>query len=411
MSVDISLILILSLMVIVFAILIPKFFKKDIVIKQEWGKLLIIAPLFFIILFYFILDTSISRLTYYVAETESPQKVYEVQKFLNQKDIHAISFLDYNEKIIISVHHNEKDSALYYLINSDIIDENIKFIGLDTNRIYFSNEINNIKNYIEKWCEETILKIDGVNLVSVTLNIQNDNQTASVFVQTDDDLNQLQKINNKIEWLFQQYPKNKLNIVFDYYTLEEQPIEYRMAIAQIESDNYEKALELLQKLPIAKEIIYGHGTFTEVKTTTVGNEIEYIKKIIEINKKISKNPTDYNLYLQKGDLLKDSEKAFDNYTKAIELNPKSAKAYEKCAYLYCPPCEKCIMESTLFPDNKKIEIDTQKETAIKDLEKAVELSGGNDVLFASLAYHYELLNKPEEAQKWKLKIKNKNVCM
>lgn len=90
-------------------------------------------------------------------------------------------------------------------------------------------------------------------------------------------------------------------------------------------------------------------------------EIEEIKNIIiDLSKKIEKNPNDYNSYYNRAyykGILKDLEGAIEDYTKAIEINSNDPEAYENRA----------IIKAELL-DHKG---------ALEDIKKSIEINPNN----------------------------------
>ena len=91
--------------------------------------------------------------------------------------------------------------------------------------------------------------------------------------------------------------------------------------------------------------------------------------------------------------------AIDDYTKALELNPKAYEVYEKrgdawsdCGYRACSSCK---LERT----------EQENKNVIRDYELAIKYTGGNDNLFEKLGDRYAT-TAPKKALKYYNMVNN-----
>ncbi len=189
-----------------------------------------------------------------------------------------------------------------------------------------------------------------------------------------------------------------------YYKTQYLSSLYNMAREEFTNRNYEKAL---------KYIIYYNKKSEALDKKPIDKEgsVLCLNKLVQINKNISKNPNSAELYFKRAEILNspmsfiqkkgtfcaDTYNAYNDYNKALKLNPKNAgKIYERRADARFE-----ITNSPIYIEGElHFDINTLKNNAkenISDYKKAIELNGANYELNMKLAQNYYIAGKYKEA--------------
>ncbi len=329
--------------------------------------------------------------------TNSKQKVDEIQKLLDDNNIPTSSKYFYEGSQYSIQNYNyikDYDKTMNLLVNSDLLDASIIWRSI-LHKNYLKGEEYTMRDSIE-WLKKIILKIDGVS--HVFADYISGNLIINV-ISDDDNVKTIESINNKVNRFLAHVLNSKninVEITIDDYIINDDILLLIEAQKYYKYSKYAEAIRTLQKLPSPKIEIKKckNRLFYKDQVLIVDDDIKLIKKIIEINNEIEKNPTNYELYIKRADIEQTKicdcilfQKAIEDYTKAIEINPKADEAYEKRALLY-------LIRSP-FKQAK-----TDLKQAASDLEKVVDITGGNDFIFDELGYIYTKLKNKKEAKKW-----------
>ncbi len=359
-----------------------------------------------------------------IATTDDIKKASEIENIISARYYNSIRFID-GTKYTIALRNANKDSykdVVLSLIYDDVVTENVA-IHIDTNSTAFSK-----KGYTSKLAKD--LKKELPFLLNGIVGVYNstaDVEFSSCFFNMDcstpyvkanvkidtnesfdtEEINELTKklllstirglTKENIKIVFNIEPCSKQDKCHNYQATQRL---YRIAKDFYEQGNYINTLKYLEK---ANKIDSSYGI-----------SIENVKKIQELNKTINKTPSNYKLYIERGDLknvpeydiiqnrqgiTSDYYGAIDDYTKALELNPKAYGIYEKrgdawadCGYRACSICK---LERT----------EQENANVIKDYELAIKYTGGNDNLFEKLGDRYATA-APEKALKYYNMISN-----
>lgn len=357
-----------------------------------------------------------------IATTDDIKKATEIENIISSLNHNTIRFVD-GTKYTIALRNANKDSykeAVLSLIIDDVVTENVG-IHLDTKSVAFSKK-GYISNLVKDFRKELPFLLNGITGVyNSTVDVEFSNcffdgkpyVKANIKIDTDESFDTkeikelseklllstiggLTKDNIKIEFSIK--PCSKQDKCYNYQSTQRL---YRIAKGYYWNGDYTNTLKYLKK-----------ANKTDSSYTI---SIENVKKIRELNEAINKNPTNYKLYIQRGDLknvpeydmfiqnrqgiTSDYYGAIDDYTKALELNPKAYEVYEKrgdawaeCGYKRCIGCKR---ERTHVED----------ENVIKDYKLAIKYIGGNDRLYEKLGDRY-IGSNPQKALEYFNKVKD-----
>ncbi len=355
-----------------------------------------------------------------VATTDNPQKANEIQDALTIFTRPTIRYVDGSKYMIaiFGTNKNKVDYAAVELVEKGIITDDV---GINSNVDNLYADITSTKQEKRERLEQKLNKrmsqrlshIDGIysaktdiKLLVPTFFTDSQPSTASITIKTNKAFD-LDRISNNVKnTLTASVPglsKENIKINFEYEECDNECLArtyYGQARRAINFDkDYEKALTNLQK---ASKLLPGDLYAT--------NDL---KKFIDLTKKISKNPKDYKLYIERGDLqnieaysmfsnniTSDYQGAIEDYQKALALNPKAYEVYEKLGDAYSEvgwrKCDYC-----------KLERDRQDDYyAIEYYQKAIKYTTQNDKLYTKLANRYYEVNDYENALKYYEKLKN-----
>ena len=360
-----------------------------------------------------------------IATTDDIKKADEIEALLSAHWYNTIRFVD-ETKYTIALRNANKDSykeAVLSLIIDDVVTENVG-IHLDTKSVAFSKK-GYISNLVKDYKKELPFLINGiVGVYNSTVDVEFSScffdmdcgkpyVKANIKIDTDEsfDTEEIKELTEKlllstiagitkdnIKIEFNIKPCSKQDKCYNYQSTQRL---YRIAKGFYKKGDYTNTLKYLKK-----------ANKTDSSYTI---SIENVKKIRELNEAINKNPTNYKLYIQRGDLknipeydmfiqnrqgiTSDYYGAIDDYTKALELNPKAYEVYEKrgdawsdCGYRACSICK---LERT----------EQENANVIKDYELAIKYTGGNDNLFEKLGDRYAN-TAPKKALKYYNMVNN-----
>lgn len=347
-----------------------------------------------------------------VAVTKSPQKANEIQELLTTKHngTGRIILEHKDNKDVrygITINKNEYKNAEYVklvvkLLNSNIVDDSVYF---SANIKWSNNAKKNLKNIL-KQREEIIYNIEGVESVYILTcpdikKLSEDAKLDHIHIYYNSvDNADIVMIEKKMLSLFNDDSNNPPKIFIQNNSLEKKAYEkYNLAKEEFKNKNYQKALDLIKE---------AHKIFPVYSA-----DIEKMQKFINLDNKIKKYPKNYKFYIERGDLKnieqfsmfqKDSDitsdvlGAIEDYSKALELNPKAYEVYEKRGDAWAK------LNRSNKPCYKAIRTPEDDNNAIKDYLKAVELMGGNNKLYEKLG---DMHKDPHQKLKFYKKCKNK----
>ncbi len=347
---------------------------------------------------------------YLIAVTKNLEKANQIQNFLTTKTRPTGRCLVLNDNnntfsYGITIRENQlskKDSIQLQadLLDSSIMDDSIKIIP---NIIYTKNH-KKLLERLENELRWIILHINGVESARVSINLNNKDinspdtkvKDVSVSIETKQGVD-CKKIHSQIYMLIEPAFENQSSTKIKIYN----STLFHEAKQEYKNKNYFKALELLEILET-----FDYQNFHK--------DVESLIKFINIDDKIKKEPNNYRLYIERGDLknvplwsmfccdstfLSDIEGAIEDYNKALELNPKAYEVYEKRGNAWA--------EVTQNPNRtigtKALRNSEDDQHAIDDWLKAIELTGGNDELYEKLGNIYK---DPKMKLKYYNQIKN-----
>ena len=364
-----------------------------------------------------------------VAETDNIQTANEIQELIGQ-DVETIRIKD-GVKYQIAIFDESLDVVQrksIELADSHLFDENI---SLRSNSAYIYKHIKRAEKEMSKYFSKAISKLAPVKSSKVEITIgkcsfkakQCDPSFANIEINAFENADKenitrivqnillgtvpnLSKENIKIKFNLKNDCKNDVcktcptpyPISPDYY--------YTLAREYYEIENFEKARQLLLE--------------ADKRNHTYKTSIESLDKMQKLNNAIAKNPKDYNLYIQRGDLKNIPEwsmfsleqnitsgfyGAIKDYEKALELNPKADSVYAKLAFAYTEcgykKCKVCKLEKD---KNDYIK-------AAQNYEKALKYSYNKgdihelDYMYSQLGEIYAIhLNAPQKAIEYYSKI-------
>ena len=213
-------------------------------------------------------------------------------------------------------------------------------------------------------------------------------------------------VNNK----FPDYKSSVLAQHVDYF--EEQHVNALYSRAEEKFDknkDYNGALENLEKNYEILKIVKSEN---KDLLNQRKKDILCLKKLIDLNKKIEKEPKNIKLRLERGDIMghfrhsmfidkdelfcSDLELAYNDYNTALNINPDLKEIYEKRADI-----RSWSMEGVSYPapeTEKQEHIFKEKlKMNLSDYKKAMELNGKTPELLMKLASTYNNLEHPEKA--------------
>ena len=364
-----------------------------------------------------------------LAETDNIQTANEIQELIGQ-DVITIRIKD-GVKYQIAIFDESLDVVqrkAIELADSHLFDENI---SLRSNSAYIYKHVKRAEKEMSKSFSKAISKLAPVISSKVKLTIgecyinkENCNPT-SVNVEIDAFKNadtesitrivqnlllgtvpNLSKENIKIQFNLKDDCKNDMckNCPSSY------PIShyhyYTLAKEYYEIGNFKKVRQLLLE--------------ADKRTHSYKTSIESLDKMQKLNKAIEKNPKDFKLYIQRGDLknmpelsmfyskqsiTSDYYDAIKDYEKALKLNPNASDVYVKLAsaYMECgyQNCISCKLEKD---KNDYIKAAENYEKALKYAYYKSDIHE-SDYIYSQLGYIYALpLNTPQKAIEYYSKI-------
>ncbi|MGN0031114.1 MAG: tetratricopeptide repeat protein [Candidatus Gastranaerophilaceae bacterium] len=363
-----------------------------------------------------------------VAETDNIQTANEIQELIGQ-DVDTIRIKD-GVKYQIAIFDETREVTMrksIELADSHLFNENISL----RNSSYIFRHPDKVAKEMSKSLSKSINKLAPVISSKVEITIGKcsfkakkcEPSFANVEInafQNADKKNITRIVQNLLIGVVPDLPKKNIKIKFnlkddckndvcktcptpypistDYY--------YTLAREYYQIGNFEKARQLLFE--------------AEKRTHNYKTSIENMDKMQKLNNAIEKNPKDYNLYIQRGDLKNISEwsmfyfeqsitsdyyGAIKDYEKALELNPNADNVYTKLAFAYTEcgykKCEVCKLE--------KDKSDYIK--AAQNYEKALKYSHNKsnvhelDYIYSQLGEIYAFhLNAPKKAIEYYSKI-------
>ena len=338
---------------------------------------------------------------YFIANSQNIEKANEIQNFLTTKTIptsrHILTNENENKQYYgISIDKSyitKKDSIQLQadLLKSPIMDESVNIM---INPKYTKNR-KKMLTRAEDELSRIIWNLGGIEIAGVYIYPNNDSTDTEirkvvVNIETKENAD-YRKIYKQIYLLTKPMIDDNSSAKIDIfdYTLENKAKE------EYKKGNFQKALELLR---IKAEY-----------NIEAKKDADLLHKFIEINNIIKKEPNNYKLYIERGDLknvpmfccdsfLADIEGAIEDYNKALQLNPKAYEVYEKRGDAWAEVnhnSDKISIKAIRYPEDDKHVID--------DYKKAIELTGGNDRLFEKLGDRY---SNPKKSLKFYKKIKN-----
>ena len=370
-------------------------------------------------------NTILSEEVYYtVATTDDLQTASDIQKLITTPTLPTKMRIDGN-KISLSVQTKDYKKAIAaeaMIADSNFFDNSIGFCRLCTrNKKRLNCDAKRRLKYIPGVQNATV----DVNIPDWSLSDKNSElPTAKVYltVQKDYDKTRIKRTAKNMIAGSAGIPEENINITFEN-NADESNVKSRYSItndlivnsyynrakmlyykAQLGNKNYSQSINLLKELRQKSDYCYD-------------SNIKALEDLQTVESAIKKHPNDYKLYIQLGDtknipensmfcsapqgFVSDYYGAIEAYTKALELNNKAYEVYEKrgdawaeCGY---KKCDYCKLERT----------EKEDENVIKDYEKAIELTGGNDRLYEKLADRYKNKN-PQKAIELYSKIQNYN---
>lgn len=358
-----------------------------------------------------------------VATTDNPQKANEIQETLTRFGRPTIRFVD-GSKIMIAIfgtNKEEVDYAAVELAETDLLTDDV---GINPNvdvYMYITStklkKIQKIENMLNRAFSKRLSHVDGVysaktdiHMPEVTLFINDPEPvTANVTINTNKAFD-LERISNTTKTLLTAsipvLTKENIKINFEYEECDRGCLArtyYGQAKRALFMDkNYDKAIQNLKKAE-------------ELNPQTYSNSIQNIKTLEELDKKITQNPKNYKLYIERGDLknideismfvsnssiTSDYDSAIEDYKKALELNPKAYEVYEKLGDAYSNvgwrKCDICKLERDIYDE----------QHAIDYYEKSIKYLGGNDLIYKKLGDRYMAAKDKKKAKEYYAKIKN-----
>lgn len=346
---------------------------------------------------------------YIIAATKNPEKANEIQNFLTTKTrpTGRCLIIDDGKNTFdygITIRKNQlwkKDSIKLQadLLNSSIMDDSVKIV---TNIRYTKNR-KKLLERIECELRWIILNINGVEGASVSIYLNNkdinssDSKVQKVYVNVKTKQGaDCKKIHTQIYMLVKPLFEKQSSTEIEIYN----STLFHEARQEYKNKNYFKALELLEILE----------TFDY---QDIHSDVLSLIKFVDIEKKIKKEPNNYKFYIERGDLknvllwsmfccdssfLSDIEGAIEDYTKALELNPKAYEVYEKRGDAWANLNHNSDELST-----RQIRYPEDDQHAIEDYKKAIELTGGKDELYEKIG---DIYKDPKIKLKYYNQIKN-----
>lgn len=343
-----------------------------------------------------------------IATTDDIKKADEIEALLSARYYNTIRFVD-GTKYTIALRNANKDSykeAVLSLIIDDVVTENVG-IHLDTKSVAFSKKgyISNLVKDFKKGLPFLINGIEGVynstvdiefNSCFFDMDCENPYVKANIKIDTDEsfDTEEIKELTEKLLIsTIGGLTKDNIKIEFNIKPCSKQDKCYNHQTTQ---RLYKKAKYYYSKKDYVKALKYLEQAYNIDPSYTTS--FDDVLKIMELDEAIKKTPDDYRLYVQRGDIknvfeysmfvgsgesiTSDFDGAIDDYTKALELNPKAYEVYEKrgdawaeCGYKRCIGCKR---ERTHVED----------ENVIKDYKLAIKYIGGNDRLYEKLGDRY-----------------------
>ena len=360
-----------------------------------------------------------------IATTDDIKKADEIEALLSARYYNTIRFVD-GTKYTIALRNANKDSykeAVLSLIIDDVVTENVG-IHLDTKSVAFSKKgyISNLVKDFKKGLPFLINGIEGVynstvdiefNSCFFDMDCENPYVKANIKIDTDEsfDTEEIKELTEKLLIsTIGGLTKDNIKIEFNIKPCSKQDKCYNHQTTQ---RLYKKAKYYYSKKDYVKALKYLEQAYNIDPSYTTS--FDDVLKIMELDEAIKKTPDDYRLYVQRGDIknvfeysmfvgsgesiTSDFDGAIDDYTKALELNPKAYEVYEKrgdawaeCGYKRCIGCKH---ERTHVED----------ENVIKDYKLAIKYIGGNDRLYEKLGDRY-ISSNPQKALEYFNKVKD-----
>ncbi len=360
-----------------------------------------------------------------IATTDDIKKADEIEALLSARYYNTIRFVD-GTKYTIALRNANKDSykeAVLSLIIDDVVTENVG-IHLDTKSVAFSKKgyISNLVKDFKKGLPFLINGIEGVynstvdiefNSCFFDMDCENPYVKANIKIDTDEsfDTEEIKELTEKLLIsTIGGLTKDNIKIEFNIKPCSKQDKCYNHQTTQ---RLYKKAKYYYSKKDYVKALKYLEQAYNIDPSYTTS--FDDVLKIMELDEAIKKTPDDYRLYVQRGDIknvfeysmfvgsgesiTSDFDGAIDDYTKALELNPKAYEVYEKrgdawaeCGYKRCIGCKR---ERTHVED----------ENVIKDYKLAIKYIGGNDRLYEKLGDRY-ISSNPQKALEYFNKVKD-----
>ncbi len=360
-----------------------------------------------------------------IATTDDIKKADEIEALLSARYYNTIRFVD-GTKYTIALRNANKDSykeAVLSLIIDDVVTENVG-IHLDTKSVAFSKKgyISNLVKDFKKGLPFLINGIEGVYNSTVDIEFNscffdmdcgNPYVKANIKIDTDEsfDTEEIKELTEKLLIsTIGGLTKDNIKIEFNIKPCSKQDKCYNHQTTQ---RLYKKAKYYYSKKDYVKALKYLEQAYNIDPSYTTS--FDDVLKIMELDEAIKKTPDDYRLYVQRGDIknvfeysmfvgsgesiTSDFDGAIDDYTKALELNPKAYEVYEKrgdawaeCGYKRCIGCKR---ERTHVED----------ENVIKDYKLAIKYIGGNDRLYEKLGDRY-ISSNPQKALEYFNKVKD-----
>ena len=328
---------------------------------------------------------------YLIAATNNLEKADKIQNFLTTKTRptgRCLIINDSNNTVDygITVRENQlsKKASIKLqadLLNSSIMDSSIKI----TPNIKYTKNRKKLLERVESELRWIILNIDGVESanVSIYLNGKDLNSPDKVSVNIETKVGtDCKKVHSQIYMLVEPIFENISSAEIEIYN----STLFHQAKQAYKNKNYFKAWELLEILET-----FDYQNFH--------NDVISLRKFIDIDDKIKKDPNNYKLYIERADLknvplfsmfccnstfLSDIEGAIVDYNKALELNPKAYEVYEKRGNAWAEVSHND--DRTI--GTKALRYPKDDQHAIDDYKKAIELTGGNDELYEKLGDWY-----------------------
>ena len=235
---------------------------------------------------------------YLIAVTKNLEKANQIQNFLTTKTRPTGRCLVLNDNnntfsYGITIRENQlskKDSIQLQadLLDSSIMDDSIKIIP---NIIYTKNH-KKLLERLENELRWIILHINGVESARVSINLNNKDinspdtkvKDVSVSIETKQGVD-CKKIHSQIYMLIEPAFENQSSTEIKIYN----STLFHEAKQEYKNKNYFKALELLEILET-----FDYQNFHK--------DVESLIKFINIDDKIKKEPNNYRLYIERGDL-------------------------------------------------------------------------------------------------------------